>query len=167
MRAACLSLSAPSPARRPLRLALSALSPPSLSSATHLFTARRLALNKFAASTCLIPSRTAFTTCRRSMCCAAGLSFLASSRLFMQALTHHALFGARISNPFVNRRPIEPVGFDHLRGPLTLAHPFNRHQPNRLQRLVIQCPSISLHANLDQSQSPIVVSLSTYLPTSE
>src|SRR3954449_10772981 len=98
MRAACLSLSAPSPARRPLRLALSALSPPSLSSATHLFTARRLALNKFAASTCLIPSRTAFTTCRRSMCCAAGLSFLASSRLFMQALTHHALFGARISN---------------------------------------------------------------------
>src|SRR3954465_7749493 len=50
-------------------------------------------------------------------------------------------------NPFVNRRPIEPVGFDHLRGPLTLAHPFNRHQPNRLQRLVIQCPSISLHAN--------------------
>src|SRR4051812_13227342 len=106
MRAACLSLSAPSPARRPLRLALSALSPPSLSSATHLFTARRLALNKFAASTCLIPSRTAFTTCRRSMCCAAGLSFLASSRLFMQALTHHALFGARISKspaPFTTR----------------------------------------------------------------
>src|SRR3954452_4653157 len=98
MRAACLSLSAPSPARRPLRLALSDLSPPSLCSATHLFTARRLALNKFAASTCLIPSRTAFTTCRRSMCCAAGLSFLASSRLFMQTLTHHALFGARISN---------------------------------------------------------------------
>src|SRR3954462_7352678 len=97
MRAACLSLSAPSPARRPVRLALSALSPPSLSSATHLFTARRLALNEFAASTCLIPSRTAFTTCRRSMCCAAGLSFLASSRLFMQTLTYHALFGARIS----------------------------------------------------------------------
>src|SRR5215208_2190001 len=97
MRAACLSLSAPSPARRPLRLALSALSPPSLSSATHLFTARRLALNKFAASTCFIPSRTALTTCRRSKCCAAGLSFLASSRLFRHALTYHALFGALIS----------------------------------------------------------------------
>src|SRR3954471_22579243 len=98
MRPACLSLSAPPPVRRPLRLALSALSPPSLSSATHLFTARRLALNTCAAWTCFIPARTAFTTCRRSNCCAAGSSFLASSRLFIPALTHHALFGARISN---------------------------------------------------------------------
>src|SRR4051794_12071514 len=56
MRAACLSLSAHSPARRPLRLALSALSPPSLSSATHLFTARRLALNTCAAWDLLHPS---------------------------------------------------------------------------------------------------------------
>src|SRR3954454_13330179 len=97
MRPACLSLSAPPPVRRPLRLALSALSPPSLSSATHLFTARRLALNTCAAWTCFIPARTAFTACRRSNCCAAGSSFLASSRLFIPALTHHALFGARIS----------------------------------------------------------------------
>src|SRR3954454_14697178 len=97
MRPACLSLSAPPPVRRPLRLALSALSPPSLSSATHLFTDRRLALNTCAAWTCFIPARTAFTTCRRSNCCAAGSSFLASSRLFIPALTHHALFGARIS----------------------------------------------------------------------
>src|SRR3954454_14394316 len=110
MRAACLSLSAPSPARRPVRLALSALSPPSLSSATHLFTARRLALNKFAAATCLIPSRTAFTTCRRSMCCAAGLSFLASSRLFMQTLTYHALFGARISKYLTSQAVLEQGG---------------------------------------------------------
>src|SRR3954471_4818963 len=98
MRPACLSLSAPPPVRRPLRLALSALSPPSLSSAIHLFTARRLALNTCAAWTCFIPARTAFTTCRRSNCCAAGSSFLASSRLFIPALTHHALFGARISS---------------------------------------------------------------------
>src|SRR3954468_15895720 len=114
MRPACLSLSAPPPVRRPLRLALSALSPPSLSSATHLFTARRLALNTCAAWTCFIPARTAFTTCRRSNCCAAGSSFLASSRLFIPALTHHVLFGARISKgiKWIDRRlPAESASF--------------------------------------------------------
>ena len=52
----------------------------------------------------------------------------------------------RSLEPFVDRGAIEPIGRDYFCGRFTFANSLDRHQPNRFQRLVIKCPSVSFHA---------------------
>src|SRR5665213_2448 len=99
IRLARAALSRPSPARRPRRLSFKARRPPSLSSAIHLFAARKLTPKTLAASVWLIPPRTACTRDRRTCANAAVSNFRASFLLVMLGiLSYYALFDARISN---------------------------------------------------------------------
>src|SRR3974377_1236534 len=53
--------------------------------------------------------------------------------------------------PFVDRRPAEPVGCDDRRWRLAFAHALDRHEPDGFQRLVIELSSVSLHDPLNHN----------------
>src|SRR3989304_4648321 len=98
MRAARVAFSRPPPGRRPRLPGFSTLNPPSRDSFIHLLTARRLTLYVVAASVCVIPPRTAFTTRFRRCACVVPSNLRASVFVLMYHLTHYALFGAHVSN---------------------------------------------------------------------
>src|SRR5262249_46479132 len=55
-------------------------------------------------------------------------------------------FPFRRPQPFVDRCAAEAVGGDHFAGILALPHALNGHAPDLFQRLVVQLPPVSPHA---------------------
>jgi len=102
LRADCAQVSRPDPGRRPRRLNFSARRPPTLARPTHLFTARRLTANRFAAAPCFRQPRTALTTNQRTWPCVAISSFRPSVFASMPwMITYYALLYELISNAMI------------------------------------------------------------------
>jgi len=55
--------------------------------------------------------------------------------------------------PFIDGRPVESVRRDHGRRRLPFAYPVDRHQADRFQGRVIQCPAVSFHVRSDHHAS--------------
>ncbi len=66
-----------------------------------------------------------------------------------QRLDAHPRLQSRLQ-PLVDRRAIEAVGRDRLRGRLALSNPFNGHQSDSFQRLMVKRPPVSFHNQADR-----------------
>lgn len=71
------------------------------------------------------------------------------SRRRRRAQRRISTFIGRI-HPLVDGRPVESVRRNHARWRFAFADPFYSHQPNRFQRLMIECSSVSSHGTFDQ-----------------